>query len=76
MGPRNTDWYLISLISSSKHLMKHWKLNILKEKKRKKVLFSVVRNEEFEEYGEDFLSLLRILQAVFGNMLCIRTLWI
>lgn len=49
---------------------------IKRKKKEKKVLFNVVRNEEFEEYGEDFLSLLRILQAVFGNMLCIRTLWI
>lgn len=46
------------------------------KKKRKKVLFNVVRNEESEEYGEVLLSLWRILQVVFGNILCIRTLWL
>lgn len=46
------------------------------KKKRKKVLFNIVRNEESEEYGEVLLSLWRILQVVFGNILCIRTLWL
>lgn len=33
MGPRNMDWYSLNFISSSKHLMKYWKLKNL-EKKR------------------------------------------
>lgn len=32
------------------------------------MLFNIVKNEKFEEYGEVLLSLLRILQTVFGNI--------
>lgn len=54
--------------------MKYGKLNIL-NKIEKCMCYSVLlKIEKSEEHGEVFLWLLRILQAVFGSVLCSRTL--